>query len=223
MDYMKQERLNSADLIQNSANRVPVCLCVDASYSMLQDHRMEHVNNGIRSFIQNSARDVYVRDSIDLCIVTFGGKGVQVAQEFANVQKLAGRFRDIVPSGNSPLGQAVRFSLQKVLRQRNSYEAYGITSYRPWLIIMSDGAAGEQVEEIAREVRELQQAGQIKVKCIGLGSNEESRSLAVFSLTGQVRSCNALEIEHFFEFLSRSAAGLSKLEPGEEDSYDLDV
>ena len=77
MDYMKQERLSSADLIQNSANRVPVCLCVDASYSMLQDHRIDHVNNGIRSFIQNSADDAYVCDSIDLCIITFSGRAAE--------------------------------------------------------------------------------------------------------------------------------------------------
>lgn len=223
MDYMKQERLSSADLIQNSANRVPVCLCVDASYSMLQDHRIDHVNNGIRSFIQNSAEDAYVCDSIDLCIITFSGQGVQILQPFTNVKKLKGRFVDIVPSGGTPMGAAVRFAVEEITRQRDSYEAYGITSYRPWLILMSDGAADDSVTEVARRVREMQQNRQLKVKCIGMGSGEESSDLAAFTLNGRVESCGALEIEHFFDFLSRSAAGLSTAAPGEEDQYDIDV
>lgn len=222
-DYMKQERLSSADLIQNSANRVPVCLCVDASYSMLRDKRMEHVNNGIRSFIQNSADDAYVCDSIDLCIITFSGRGVQVVQDFANVKSIAGQFQDITPNGGTPLAKAVRFALDKIERQRDSYEAYGITSYRPWLILMSDGAADDDVSAVAREVRRLQQNRQLKVKCIGMGTGEECRDLAAFSLSGRVDNCGALEIENFFDFLSRSAAGLSQAQPGEEDSYDLDV
>lgn len=223
MDYMKQERLSSADLIQNSANRVPVCLCVDASYSMLQDRRIDHVNNGIRTFIQNSARDAYVCDSIDLCIITFSGRGVQVVQDFTNVKNLPGRFQDIVPTGGTPMGEAVRFAVGRIAHQRESYETYGITSYRPWLILMSDGAADDNVTAIAREVRDLQQSGQLKVKCIGLGGGEERSDLAAFSLDGRVDPCGALEIEHFFDFLSRSAAGLSTAVPGEEDEYDLDV
>lgn len=223
MDYLKQERLSSADLIQNAANRVPVCLCVDASYSMLQDHRIDHVNNGIRSFLQRSANDAYVCDSIDVCILTFSGAGVQVVQPFTNVQKLKGRFRDIAPSGGTPMGEAVRTAVDLITRQRDSYEAYGITSYRPWLILMSDGAADDDVSAVAREVRRLQQNRQLKVKCIGMGTGEECRDLAAFSLSGRVDNCGALEIENFFDFLSRSAAGLSQAQPGEEDSYDLDV
>ena len=222
-DYMKQERLSSADLIQNSANRVPVCLCVDASYSMLQDKRMEHVNNGIRQFIHSSARDAYVCDSIDLCIITFSGRGVRVEQEFANVKKIDGHYDDIQPNGGTPLGKAVRFALDKIIRQRDSYEAYGITSYRPWLIIMSDGASDDDVTVIAQEVRQMLQNRQIKVKCIGMGAESDFRDLAAFTLNGQVDNCGALEIENFFEFLSRSAAGLSKAQPGEEDSYDINV
>lgn len=223
MDYMKQERLSSTDLIQNAANRVPVCLCVDASYSMLQDRRIDHVNNGIRSFLQNSADDAYVCDSIDVCILTFSGAGVQVLQPFTNVRKLKGHFQDIVPSGGTPMGEAVRTAVDIIARQRDSYESYGITSYRPWLILMSDGAADDNVTEIARQVRELQQNRQLKVKCIGMGSGEESSDLAAFTLNGRVESCGALEIERFFDFLSRSAAGLSSAMPGEEDQYDIDV
>lgn len=222
-DYMEQERLSSADLIQNSANRVPVCLCVDASYSMLQDKRMLHVNNGIRSFIQKSANDAYVCDSIDLCIITFSGRGVQVVQDFANVKSVAGHFQDIRPSGGTPMARAVRFALDKISRQRESYEAYGITSYRPWLILMSDGASDDDVTAVAREVCRLQQNRQLKVKCIGMGSGEEHQDLRAFTPDGRVESCGALEIETFFDFLSRSAAGLSQAQPGEEDSYDLDV
>ena len=223
MDYLKQERLNSADLIQNAANRVPVCLCVDASYSMLQDRRMDHVNNGIRNFLRNSADDAYVCDSIDVCLLTFSGAGVQVVHPFTNVQKLKGQFRDIVPSGGTPMGEAVRTAVELITRQRDSYEVYGITSYRPWLILMSDGASDDSVTEIARQVRELQQNHLLKVKCIGMGSGEERSDLTAFSLDGRVESCGALEIERFFDFLSRSAAGLSSAMPGEEDQYDIDV
>ena len=49
MDYMESIRVEMQDFIDNTANRVPICIVVDTSFSMYIDNRIGHVNTGIAS------------------------------------------------------------------------------------------------------------------------------------------------------------------------------
>ena len=75
MSSLDDIRVEMEDFIENTANRVPVCIVVDTSFSMNIENRIEHVNNGIKAFIHNSAEDEYAVDSLDLCIVSFDNEG----------------------------------------------------------------------------------------------------------------------------------------------------
>ena len=216
MDYMESIRVEMQDFIDNTANRVPICIVVDTSFSMYIDNRIGHVNTGIANFIKNSAEDEYAVDSLDLCIIAFSGDDAVVVHPFTNVSKLNDNFAPLTANGQTPLGKAVELGLSQIDEVLKQYSAQGITVFKPWLIIMSDGEATDDVRKIARTVREQQENRRIKVKCIDMGNGEGRGDLDKFTLDGEVDTIQSFQIEDFFMMLSRSAVALSTSTPGED-------
>lgn len=215
IDYMEQERNLAGDLLNNSSDRVVVCICIDASFSMVENDRIKHVNNGVRRFIHDSIEDLYARDSIDLCLIRFGGYEPQIIQPFDNVKKV--QFSDIRPEGGTPMGAAVELALDEIERRLEQFDMFGRTHFKPWLIIMSDGKATDDIRRASARTRTLLERRAIKVRCIDLSEGKESTELEAFTLDGEVGTIQSFEIEDFFSMLSRSAAGLSKSTPGEDE------
>ena len=223
IDYMKEERDLSGDLLNNSSDRVVICICIDASFSMVENNRMKHVNNGIKKFITNCINDIYAKDSIDLCLIRFGGSKPKIIQPFDNIKRV--RYKDIEPGGATPMGKAVNLALDEIEKRIEQFDMFGRTHYKPWLIIMSDGKATDNIEEASFRTKKLLKSRSIKTKCIDMSEGNDKTSLEEFTLDGEVGTIGAFEIESFFSMLSRSAAGLSKSTPGEDEfttigSYD---
>lgn len=220
VDYMEEERNLSEDLLNNSSDRVVVCVCIDASFSMAENDRIKHVNKGVRKFIDDCVEDMYARDSIDLCLIRFGGAVPEIIQPFENVKRV--QFRDIKPDGGTPLGAAVEMALDEIERRLDQFDMFGRTHFKPWLIIMSDGKATDDIKRASVRIKGMLERRTLKVKCIDMSEGKETTDLAAFTLDGDVGTINSFEIEDFFSMLSRSAAGLSKSTPGEDEDKLID-
>ncbi len=215
-DYMAEMRLEASDLAVPTAPQVMVCLCVDSSYSMIQEGRMDKVNQGIREFIRSGMEDDYARDSIDLCIVSFGLDRPAVLQPFENVSKV--RFTPIRPQGGTPLGQAVRLCLDEIKRRVGYFNSVGTPIFKPWLIIMTDDESDDDLSEVAAEVQRMVKDGDLKTKCIDISmKSNRQNGLRLLSGDGKVDTLDQSGILDFFGFLSRKAAGLS-MATAEEDT-----
>lgn len=208
MSLLSDFLLQDSDLINNNRNRVSVCLCIDTSKSMILEGRMDRVKEGVQKFIRDSKDNIYAAGAIDLCIVTFGGKQAEVLQPFKNVRSIPQELR-FEPSGGTPMGQAVELALKQISDNRAKYESYGISSFKPWLIIMSDGAADDDITNAALKVRNLLQKRRLKVRCIDMSGGSEANDLRRFAEHGEVETIDALGLSDFFDMLSRSAASLS--------------
>lgn len=215
MSRLEQMRLASADLAQNPAPRLAVCICVDASYSMRKDSRIHQVNQGIRRFIQEIAADQYAVDSIELCVISFGADSAKVVHSFAPVTKID--YQDIIASGQTPMGQAVAFALEELQTRKNNYDHYGITTYKPWLILLSDGESTDDIRRSSKHALQMQKEDLLKVLCIGLGT--EANDLADFQIDRQVIQLKDFALDHFFAWLSKSMSMQSKESP----SFDFGI
>lgn len=222
MGKMEELLLEEQDLVRNAANRLPVCICVDASLSMLDDRRMAQANEGIRSFIEAIKGDYGAVDSVELCIISFGGAQARVEVPFSPTPKI--HFADLRPSGQTPLGHAVAYALDQIRERQALYSEYGITVYRPWLILISDGEATDDISAAVAEVLRLQAEKRLKVLCIGLGN--KANSLGKFHSNGEVVQLRDFQLTNFFSWLSSSMSKLSVASPFEEleipDRYQLE-
>lgn len=212
MKVLENLLLENEDLVSNAATRLPICICVDASYSMRTGRRMQQANEGIRHFIKEINEDTYAADSVELCIISFGGSEAKVEQKFCLARKVD--YRDIVASGTTPLGQAVILALDKIEERKKRYEDHGITTYKPWLILIGDGEATDVYQKAADRLLSLQKKNQIKVLCIGIG--EDANNLANFKLGGEVVNLKDFALEDFFSWLSKSMSKQSREQPSLE-------
>ncbi len=220
-NFVKQRKLENKDLLDSGAGiKVPVCICLDASYSMIGE-KMNQAARGIQNFISSTARNQDSCGSVDLCVISFGGEGARVELNFTIVQSIrAGSFHLPTPSGGTPMGAAVELALEKIREREAEYMIKGMERLKPWLIIMSDGAATDNTLNARQQVRRLVNERKLKVKCIGIGDGDELGSLGQFSPNEPVESCDTLKIENFFNIVSQAAIRDSYSSIEDDDTVD---
>lgn len=218
-DIFEAERLRIHELSEcGAATRVPICLCVDASFSMIGP-RIEAVNRGIRAFIRDGRADPYARDSIDLCVISFGGSEAKVLQPFAPITRV--ECPTIVPGGGTPLGMAIRFALEQISARMTDYESLGMQTHSAHLIIISDGAATDPADEAVAALRRAEREVRMRVQCVRIGEDASGDALLrTLDSQGSVMECDALNINAFFNWVSQSAAELSTESPTDTDALE---
>jgi uncharacterized protein YegL len=179
---------------------------------MTNNRRIQQMNQGIRDFVDQIKQNCYAVDSVELCIIAFGGDNASVIQRFASVKGM--EYSDLQASGRTHLGQAVEMALRELQICQKRYGNYGISSYKPWIILLSDGAATDSIAQPSRDLRSLQKQGKVKVMCVGMG--DERNDLAQFSLSGEVINENEFRLHDFFAWLSKSMTEQSKASPNED-------
>lgn len=217
MSRFQELRLAEEDLVQNATARLPICVCIDTSYSMLRDQRMQQANEGIREFIKAIAEDPCAVDAVEMCIISFGNESAQVVVPFQPVDKI--NFKDLVPAGKTPLGQATLFAINELNTRNAQYDSYGISKYKPWLILISDGEATDDIALASQTLLKLQRDRDISVLCVGLG--DEPNSLAELHMNAEVIHLEKFQLGAFFRWMSTSAARISKQSPQDPNMYDV--
>src|SRR5438874_2501756 len=99
------DRLDAA--VEFATNPEPRCACVlllDVSGSM-HGTPISALNDGLRAFAGDLQTDALARQRVEVAIVTFGGDGVQVEQEFVT----AGDFTPTTlrAGGSTPMGAGI--------------------------------------------------------------------------------------------------------------------
>lgn len=126
--------------IEFADNPEPRCACVlvlDTSGSMVGQPIAE-LNKALADFRSALAADVQASARVEVAVISFGDGGVFVQQDFVS----AG---DFVPpilraGGSTPLGTALNTALDLVGQRKAAYKANAVDYYRPWIILITDGA-----------------------------------------------------------------------------------
>jgi len=213
-DFFKNLIIENKDLNTNSANRVPICIVVDTSFSMNENDRIGEVSKGLASFIRDGIDNEYAVDSIELCIIAFEDNNAVVIQPFANLRNVS--FKPLKASGQTPLGKGVSLALEEIDEILRKYTNAGIMPYKPRLVIMSDGAVNDDISKVSREVRNRISNRSLKVSCIDMGNGGKT-DLDKFTIDGSSESISSFDMKNFFSMLSRSCAALSLSSPGEDN------
>ncbi len=131
--------------------KAPLCLCVDTSYSMAEHteygtSKAAQLKKGVKKLIRDLKNDAETGSLIDLCILTYNGKGVQEYGKpgFTPISDVEEWF-DFTPFGSSPLFTAANTALNLLLRQIELYRENHVVSDKGWLIIFSDGQADDGI------------------------------------------------------------------------------
>ena len=200
--------------VEFASNPEPRCACVlllDVSGSM-SGKKISALNDGLSAFASDIASDSLARQRVEVAVVTFGGDGVQVAQDFVT----AGQYEPtkLVSSGGTPMGAAIDRALDLVAERKEQYRANGVAYYRHWVFMITDGEPTDDWRDAARRVHEAEEANGLAFFAVGVDGADIDvlQSIAV----RQPIRLAGLRFVELFVWLSRSQRQVSSSRPGDQ-------
>lgn len=203
--------------VEFAMNPEPRCACVlllDTSGSM-QGEPISALNEGLRILKEELMKDELASKRVEIAIVTFDSD-VRVVQDFVTVDKFEPP--TLTAQGLTYMGTAILKALDMIEARKSVYKQYGISYYRPWVFMITDGEPQGEPEEIvklaARRIAEGEEGNHIVFFAVGVeGANMERLKSIVVREPKKLKGLNFREL---FCWLSDSLGRVSASKPGEQ-------
>ena len=148
----------------NPEARCPCVLLIDVSGSMNGDPIRE-LNNGLSAFQRALQQDDLAAMRVEVAIITFGNK-VQVAQDFISAHQYEAQ--PLKAGGSTPMGEAINTALDMLRQRKDVYRQHGVSYYRPWLFLITDGAPTDNWRPAAHRVPQAEASKSVAFFCVGV-------------------------------------------------------
>lgn len=187
-----------ASFADNPEPRCPCVLLLDTSGSM-EGEPIASLNAGLRGFKDELLADDLAAKRAEVALVSFGP--VRVEHDFTTVDLF--NPPSLSAHGDTPMGAAIEQALSMVADRKAAYRANGISYYRPWIFLITDGAPTDEWAEAARRVREGEEKQSFAFFAVGVGPEARLDTLAKISRRDPLK-LDGLRFRDLFSWLSRS-------------------
>ena len=204
----EQQPFDGAEFIDNPEPRCPCLLLLDVSGSM-RGKPIRELNEGLTQFRDELVADALAAKRVEVGLVTFGP--VTVVNDFTGVQSwIAPELRD---QGDTPMGRAIEEGLNMLRERKNSYRQNGISYYRPWVFLITDGGPTDSWQNAAQAVKSGEAEKAFSFFAVGVeGANFEV--LSQISVR-QPLVLKEMRFRDLFSWLSSSLSSVSQSNPGD--------
>ncbi|SHI98977.1 Uncharacterized conserved protein YegL, contains vWA domain of TerY type [Clostridium cavendishii DSM 21758] len=209
---MNLNELREQDLYDNPTPRVPVCLVLDTSGSMMGEP-IDELNKGVALFFKSIKDDPIAKYAAEISIINFGGAIANKVLDFTTVEKQ--KVPTLEAHGLTPMGSAITMALDILERRKEEYSEAGVEYFQPWLVIMTDGIPTDSIEEVIQRTVKLVNNRKLTVFPIGIGDEADMDILSKFSPGNAPAKLKDLDFTALFEWLSQSVIDTSKSMAGE--------
>ena len=131
--------------------------------------RIDLLNQGLLALKQTLAADSLAGKRAEIAIVTFGGV-VTVAQDFVTAEHF--RPPHLEATGGTPMGQAISTGLQMVAQRKDIYRSNGVSYYRPWVFLITDGGPTDEWKAAAQQVKQGEGAKSFAFFTVGVEGSD---------------------------------------------------
>ncbi len=202
--------------IANQGERhIAAVLAVDISGSMA-GAPIEELNRGLAAFGEALQKDSLACGRAEVCIISFNSS-VQTEMSFRPAAEYDAP--TLAASGLTSMNEAIESALDAIEDRKQTYKANGVSYYRPWLFLLTDGAPTDEEKESATRTR-LQNAisnKKVVYMPMGIGDGADLEKLkSYYPADAQARptlQANTKSFMEAFVWLSESLSQVSRSDP----------
>lgn len=209
----EQVTFETNDFASNPEPRCPCILLLDISGSM-NGRPIDELNAGLTTFKDELSADALALKRVEVGMVTFGPVKVEAPFTSASIFYPP----TLQAQGDTPMGAAINQALNMVEDRKNEYRSNGISYYRPWVFLITDGEPTDAWQAAADAIREGEASKKFAFFAIGvMGANMDIlRQISV----REPLSLDGLKFRELFSWLSSSLRSVSRSTPGTEVPLD---
>lgn len=192
----------------NQARPLPVVLLLDASGSMAESGKLEALNRAVQEMLAAFAAEPDVRAGIQVGAIAFGGD-VRIHLPLLDAEQAKLQWQPLQARGNTPLGS----TLTKVQTMLEDKSLIPSRSYRPTLVLVSDGQPNDEWEGPLKRLLESPRASKAVRMAMAIGSDADAAMLQRFLNSPEARvfkGHEARDIHKFFKWVTMSVSARSR-------------
>jgi uncharacterized protein YegL len=179
--------------------RCPVVLVLDTSGAMA-GAPIDALDNALGAFAEELKHDPIANARVEAAIITFGP--VQIVQDFVGAADFEPPILEA--SGGTPLGEAVIQGLNLIEERTSTYVQNDVPHYRPWLLLISEGASTDDISAAAERARQAEADKRASIFAVGVGDDFDREELVKVSPARQPLKLKGLAFTELFRWVSAS-------------------
>lgn len=191
----------------NPEPRCPCVLLLDTSGSMA-GKPVQQLNDGIQTFREELLQDPLAAKRVEVAMISFGP--VTLESDFHTAGNF--HYNPLNAGGDTPLGEAIEKGIQLLATRKQHYKNNGVAYYKPWIILITDGAPTDQWNKAAMLVRDGEEKKSFAFFAIGV-EGADMNTLQKISARHPLK-LQGLRFREFFQWLSASMKMVSSKNPG---------
>jgi len=204
---VEQISFETSDFASNPEPRCPCVLLLDVSGSM-NGRAIDELNAGLSTFRDALAEDALAMKRVEVGIVTFGPAKIELPFTSASMFYPP----QLEAQGDTPMGEAIKKALNMIEDRKREYRDNGISYFRPWIFLITDGAPTDEWQSAAAAVREGENSK--KFAFFAIGVKGASMDILAQISTRAPLSLDGMKFRELFSWLSTSLRSVSRSTPG---------
>ena len=214
----------TVDYVNNTNQRTPCVLVLDASYSMgaktsSGKSRIEELNEGIKELENALKSDTTALTRVQLSVVAVGGptQSAEMLMDWTDASNFTAF--ELSNGGSTPLAEGLNIALELIETSKENLRANGISYTRPWMIVISDGEPTSSNNSWEAAISATQTAvADRKVEIFAIAVEGASEQKLNDIANRPCAKLSGMKFKELFVWLSDSLSAVTHSRPGEEIS-----